>query len=37
MGEIDIPVKIGGVYFNSDDYIYVDTDGILVSKLNLKK
>ncbi len=36
IGEIDVSVKFGGVCFNSDDYIYVDTDGILVSKLNLK-
>ncbi len=35
IGEIDITVKFGGVNFILDDYIYVDTDGILVSKRNL--
>ncbi len=35
IGEIDITVKFGGVNFISNDYIYVDTDGILVSKRNL--
>ena len=37
IGEIDIPVKCGGVTFVSDDYIYVDLDGILISKRNLVK
>ena len=37
IGEIDITVKFGGVTFISGDYIYVDTDGILVSKRNLVK
>lgn len=35
IGEIDTPVKFGGVTFISGDYIYVDFDGILVSKVNL--
>jgi regulator of ribonuclease activity A len=37
IGEIEIPVKFGGVTFISQDYIYVDLDGILVSKRNLVK
>ena len=37
IGEIDIPVKFGGVTFILQDYIYVDLDGILVSKRNLVK
>ncbi len=37
IGEIDIPVKFGGVTFISHDYIYVDLDGILMSKRNLVK
>ena len=37
IGEIDIPVKFGGVTFISHDYIYVDLDGILISKRNLVK
>ncbi len=37
IGEIHIPVKFGGVTFVSDDYIYVDLDGILLSKRNLVK
>jgi regulator of ribonuclease activity A len=36
-GDIDIPVKFGGVTFISGDYVYVDTDGILVIKRNLVK
>ncbi len=36
-GEIDVPVKFGGVTFVSYDYIYVDLDGILISKRNLVK
>tara|TARA_R110002049_G_scaffold307901_2_gene510098 strand:- start:3536 stop:4012 length:477 start_codon:yes stop_codon:yes gene_type:complete len=34
-GLTDIPVKFGGVTFVPDDYVYVDPDGILVSKQNL--
>lgn len=34
-GEIDIPIEFGGVTFVSGHYIYVDTDGILVSKNNV--
>jgi regulator of ribonuclease activity A len=37
IGEVDIPVKFGGVTFISQDYIYVDFDGILISKRNLVK
>ena len=37
IGEIDISVKFGGVTFVSNDYIYVDLDGILISKRNLVK
>ena len=36
-GEIDIPVKFGDVTFVSGHYIYVDTDGILVSERNVLK
>ena len=36
-GEIDIPVKFGGITFIPEDYIYADGDGILVSKNNLLK
>ncbi|MFT5242202.1 MAG: regulator of ribonuclease activity A [Glaciecola sp.] len=35
--EIDIPVKFGSFTFVSNDYIYVDLDGILISKRNLVK
>ena len=37
IGKIDITVKFRGVTFISDDYIYADTDGILVSKRYLVK
>lgn len=37
LGEINIPVKFGGITFIPEDYIYVDGDGILVSKNNLLK
>ena len=37
IGEIDIPVKFGGVTFFSDYYIYADSDGMLLSKHNLSK
>lgn len=30
-GERDIPLFFGGVQFNSGDYLYADTDGIIVS------
>ena len=36
-GEIDIPVDFGGVSFVPGCYIYVDSDGILVSKHNFLK
>ena len=36
-GEIDIPIEFGGVTFVSGHFIYVDTDGILVSKENVLK
>ncbi|MGS0524266.1 ribonuclease E activity regulator RraA [Zobellia nedashkovskayae] len=32
MGENDIPVNFGGVTFVPDYYVYVDTDGILLSE-----
>lgn len=35
IGAVDIPVKFGGVTFSPHDYIYVDLDGILISKINL--
>ena len=35
IGEIDNPVTFGGVTFISDHYVYVDSDGILLSKDNL--
>jgi regulator of ribonuclease activity A len=37
IGELDIPINFGGVTFISANYIYVDMDGILVSKYNLIK
>lgn len=37
LGEINIPVKFGGITFIPGHYIYVDRDGILVSKNNLLK
>ena len=37
LGEINIPVKFGGITFISGDYIYADGDGILLSKNNLLK
>jgi regulator of ribonuclease activity A len=36
-GELNVPVHFGGITFISDEYIYVDADGILVSKQNLLK
>jgi regulator of ribonuclease activity A len=36
-GELNVPVQFGGITFISDEYIYVDADGILVSKQNLLK
>ena len=35
IGEIDIPIKFGGVTFISDAYVYVDSDGMLISDKNL--
>ena len=35
IGEIDNPVKFGGVTFISGDYVYVDRDGILISNDNI--
>ncbi|WP_339921107.1 ribonuclease E activity regulator RraA [uncultured Flavobacterium sp.] len=37
LGEINIPVKFGGITFIPGDYIYADGDGILVSNNNLLK
>lgn len=34
-GEKDIPVKFAGVTFATDHYVYVDSDGILLSEQNL--
>ncbi len=34
-GEIGVAVKFGGVTFIQDEYVYVDHDGILISKQNL--
>jgi regulator of ribonuclease activity A len=36
-GELNVPVQFGGITFISDEYIYADADGILVSKQNLLK
>ncbi len=30
-GELDVPLSFGGVDFNSGDYLYADTDGVIVS------
>lgn len=35
IGELNVPVKFGGITFIPGDYIYADADGILVSKLSL--
>jgi regulator of ribonuclease activity A len=37
IGALDVPINFGGVTFISSHYIYVDMDGILVSKRNLIK
>lgn len=34
-GEINVPVTIDGVTINEGDYIYVDVDGVVISKENL--
>jgi regulator of ribonuclease activity A len=31
-GQRDLPVDIAGVYINPGDFIYVDTDGVLVAR-----
>jgi regulator of ribonuclease activity A len=30
-GERDIPLSFGGINFNSGDYLYADTDGVIVT------
>ena len=30
-GELDVPLAFGGVEFNSGDYLYADTDGVIVA------
>ena len=35
IGEVDIPVYFGSVTFNSGEFIYVDNNGIVVSKEKL--
>lgn len=31
VGDVNLPVRFGGVAFNPDDWLYADEDGILVS------
>ena len=31
-GEQDVPLVFGGVEFNSGDYLYADTDGVIVAR-----
>ncbi|WP_262710929.1 RraA family protein [Changchengzhania lutea] len=35
IGVTDIPVKFGGITFVPDNYVYVDADGMLLSKQKL--
>ncbi len=34
-GKQDVPLAFGGVVFNSGDYLYADTDGVIVAAFNL--
>lgn len=34
-GKLGVPVHFGGVWFNPGDWVYVDADGVLVSKKKL--
>ena len=36
LGERDIPVSFAGVTFNVGEYVYADTDGVVVSKKKIK-
>ena len=35
IGEVDIPLYFGGVTFQSGEYVYVDSNGIVLSKEKL--
>ncbi|WP_343486840.1 ribonuclease E activity regulator RraA [Allomuricauda sp. d1] len=37
IGEVNVPVKFAGVIFVPHHYVYVDTDGILISDIDLLK
>ncbi|WLR53003.1 ribonuclease E activity regulator RraA [Bacillus tianshenii] len=36
-GNIDVPVKFGGVTWNPGEYVYADEDGIVISEVPLMK
>ena len=36
LGDVDVPVKFGGVVFNPGEYVYADNNGIIVSPKELK-
>lgn len=35
LGDVDVPVKFGGVVFNPGEYVYADNNGIIVSPSEL--
>ncbi len=36
LGDVDVPVKFGGVVFNPGEYVYADNNGVIVSPKELK-
>jgi len=36
LGQRDVPVSVGGVVINPGDWIYADSDGVIVSPTELK-
>jgi regulator of ribonuclease activity A len=36
LGDVNIPVKFGGVFFMPNQYVYADNNGIIVSEKKLK-
>ena len=35
LGDVDVPVKFGGVVFNPGEYVYADNNGVIVSPKEL--
>jgi regulator of ribonuclease activity A len=36
LGDVDVPVKFGGVVFKPGEYVYADNNGVIVSPTELK-